>query len=200
MEAIRLGRDVEKAAELSPTLHIRVQAQQAATKPSVSPASPSEEDGAGKVQGPRPETGFRVTRAGASLGVADICRSLRFYRDQLGLRLSGGGGLRRPAYATPYRGRRPTSHSPSREHRTPDGRGCDVRAQRTRSRASVVLVLEVDDAHAAMPNSATGACQFLGRNHPRRGGGSRFVCVWTRYGYLVEIEEPRMKGGGWGGQ
>ncbi len=30
-------------------------------------------------------TGFRVTRAGAILGVADFAASLRFYRDQLGL-------------------------------------------------------------------------------------------------------------------
>jgi catechol 2,3-dioxygenase-like lactoylglutathione lyase family enzyme len=29
--------------------------------------------------------GFRVTRAGAILGVADFAASLRFYRDQLGL-------------------------------------------------------------------------------------------------------------------
>ena len=30
-------------------------------------------------------TGFKVTRAGAILGVADFAASLHFYRDQLGL-------------------------------------------------------------------------------------------------------------------
>jgi catechol 2,3-dioxygenase-like lactoylglutathione lyase family enzyme len=36
-------------------------------------------------------TGFKVTRAGAILGVAGFAASLHFYRDQLGLEVVVGG-------------------------------------------------------------------------------------------------------------
>ena len=131
-------------------------------------------------------TGFKVTRAGAILGVADFTASLRFYRDQLGLEVLAV--YDDPPYATLAAAGARISLA-EQDHPAPDRPGVLMSAPADRSRASVVLVLEVDDADAAHAELAGRDVPFLARIHHPPWGGSRFFCV-DPDGYLVEIEEP----------
>jgi catechol 2,3-dioxygenase-like lactoylglutathione lyase family enzyme len=132
-------------------------------------------------------TGFRVTRAGAILGVADYAASLRFYRDQLGLEVLAI--YEDPPYATLTAAGARISLA-EQNHPAPDRPGVVMAAPADRSRANVVLVLEVDDAHAARQELGDRGVPFLADIHYPPWGGSRFFCV-DPDGYLVEIEEPR---------
>lgn len=130
--------------------------------------------------------GFRVRRAGAILGVADFAASLSFYRDQLGLEV-----LARyddPPYATLTAAGARISLA-EQGHAAPDRPGVVMSAPTDRSRANVVLVLEVDDAAAAHSELGERGVIFLAQVHHPPWGGSRFFCV-DPDGYLVEIEEP----------
>ena len=131
-------------------------------------------------------TGFSVTRAGAILGVADFAASLRFYRDQLGLEVLAV--YEDPPYATLTTAGARISLA-EQGHPAPDRPGVMMSAPRDRSRANVVLVLEVDDAHAAHQELGDRGVPFLAEIHYPPWGGSRFFCV-DPDGYLVEIEEP----------
>jgi catechol 2,3-dioxygenase-like lactoylglutathione lyase family enzyme len=131
-------------------------------------------------------TGFKVTRAGAILGVADFTASLRFYRDQLGLEVLAV--YDDPPYATLAAAGARISLA-EQDHPAPDRPGVLMSAPADRSRASVVLVLEVDDADAAHTELAGRDVPFLAGIHHLPWGGSRFFCV-DPDGYLVEIEEP----------
>ncbi len=131
-------------------------------------------------------TGFRITRAGAILGVADFAASLRFYRDQLGLEVLAV--YDDPPYATLTAAGARISLA-EQNHPAPDRPGVLMSAPADRSRASVVLVLEVDDAGAAHAELGDRGVPFLAEIHHPPWGGSRFFCV-DPDGYLVEIEEP----------
>jgi catechol 2,3-dioxygenase-like lactoylglutathione lyase family enzyme len=131
-------------------------------------------------------TGFRVTRAGAILGVADFAASLRFYRDQLGLEVLAV--YEDPPYATLTAAGARISLA-EQDHPAPDRPGVMMSAPMDRSRANVVLVLEVDDAQAAHQELGERGVPFLAEIHYPPWGGSRFFCV-DPDGYLVEIEEP----------
>jgi catechol 2,3-dioxygenase-like lactoylglutathione lyase family enzyme len=131
-------------------------------------------------------TGFRVTRAGAILGVADFAASLRFYRDQLGLEVLAV--YEDPPYATLTAAGARISLA-EQDHPAPDRPGVMMSAPMDRSRANVVLVLEVDDAQAAHQELGDRGVPFLAEIHYPPWGGSRFFCV-DPDGYLVEIEEP----------
>lgn len=131
-------------------------------------------------------TGFSVTRAGAILGVADFAASLRFYRDQLGLEVLAV--YDDPPYATLTAAGARISLA-EQDHQAPDRPGVVMSAPADRSRASVVLVLEVDDAGAARSELGAKGVPFLAGIHHPPWGGSRFFCV-DPDGYLVEIEEP----------
>ncbi len=131
-------------------------------------------------------TRFRVTRAGAILGVADFPASLRFYRDQLGLEVVAV--YEDPPYATLTAGGARISLA-EQNHPAPDRPGVAMSALTDRSRANVVLVLEVDDAHAAHQELGDRGVPFLAEIYHPPWGGSRFFCV-DPDGYLVEIEEP----------
>jgi catechol 2,3-dioxygenase-like lactoylglutathione lyase family enzyme len=131
-------------------------------------------------------TGFRVTRAGAILGVADFAASLRFYRDQLGLEVLAV--YEDPPYATLTAAGARISLA-EQDHPAPDRPGVTMSAPMDRSRANVVLVLEVDDAQAAHQELGDRGVPFLAEIHYPPWGGSRFFCV-DPDGYLVEIEEP----------
>jgi catechol 2,3-dioxygenase-like lactoylglutathione lyase family enzyme len=131
-------------------------------------------------------TGFRITRAGAILGVADFAASLRFYRDQLGLEVLAV--YEDPPYATLTAAGARISLA-EQDHPAPDRPGVMMSAPVDRSRASVVLVLEVDDAQAAHQELGDRGVPFLAEIHYPPWGGSRFFCV-DPDGYLVEIEEP----------
>lgn len=130
--------------------------------------------------------GFKVTRAGAILGVADFAASLRFYRDQLGLEVLAL--YDDPPYATLTAAGARISLA-EQGHPAPDRPGVVMSAPADRSRASVVLVLEVDDADAAHARLGDRGVPFLAPVHHPPWGGSRFFCV-DPDGYLVEIEEP----------
>jgi len=131
-------------------------------------------------------TDFRVTRAGAILGVADFAASLRFYRDQLGLEVLAV--YEDPPYATLTAAGARISLA-EQHHPAPDRPGVLMVAPTDRSRANVVLVLEVDDAQAARQELSDRDVPFLAGIHYPPWGGSRFFCV-DPDGYLVEIEEP----------
>jgi catechol 2,3-dioxygenase-like lactoylglutathione lyase family enzyme len=131
-------------------------------------------------------TGFRVTRAGAILGVADFAESLRFYRDQLGLEVVTV--YEDPPYATLTAAGARISLA-EQDHPAPDRPGVMMSAPMDRSQANVVLVLEVDDAQAAHQELGDRGVPFLAEIHYPPWGGSRFFCV-DPDGYLVEIEEP----------
>ncbi len=131
-------------------------------------------------------TGFSVTRAGAILGVADFAASLRFYRDQLGLEVLAV--YDDPPYATLTAAGARISLA-EQDHQAPDRPGVVMSAPADRSRANVVLVLEVDDADAAHSELGAKGVPFLADIHHPPWGGSRFFCV-DPDGYLVEIEEP----------
>jgi catechol 2,3-dioxygenase-like lactoylglutathione lyase family enzyme len=131
-------------------------------------------------------TGFRVTRAGAILGVANFAASLRFYRDQLGLEVLAA--YEDPPYATLTAAGARISLA-EQDHPAPDRPGVMMSAPMDRSRANVVLVLEVDDAQAAHQELGDRGVPFLAEVHYPPWGGSRFFCV-DPDGYLVETEEP----------
>jgi catechol 2,3-dioxygenase-like lactoylglutathione lyase family enzyme len=131
-------------------------------------------------------TGFKVTRAGAILGVADFAASLHFYRDQLGLEVQAV--YDDPPYATLTAAGTRISLA-EQNHPAPDRPGVVMSAPADRSRANVVVTLEVEDAYAARKELAGRDVPFLAEiNHPP-WGGSRFFCV-DPDGYLIEIEEP----------
>lgn len=131
-------------------------------------------------------TDFRVTRAGAILAVADFAASLRFYRDQLGLEVLAT--YEDPPYATLIAAGARISLA-EQNHPAPDRPGVVMSAPVDRSRADVVLVLEVDDAQAAHQELGNRGVPFLAEIYRPPWGGSRFFCV-DPDGYLVEIEEP----------
>jgi len=131
-------------------------------------------------------TGFRVTRAGAILAVADFGASLRFYRDQLGLEVSAV--YDDPPYATLTAAGARISLA-EQQHPAADRPGVTMAAPADRSVANVVLVLEVDDADAARVELSGRGVPFLAGIYRPPWGGSRFFCV-DPDGYLVEIEEP----------
>jgi len=127
-----------------------------------------------------------VTRAGAILAVSDFDASLTFYRDRLGLELVAS--YDDPPYATLLAAGARISLA-EQGHAAPDRPGVTMSAPADRSRANVVLVLEVDDADAVHHELATEGVQFLAEPYSPPWGGSRFFCV-DPDGYLVEIEQP----------
>jgi catechol 2,3-dioxygenase-like lactoylglutathione lyase family enzyme len=131
-------------------------------------------------------TGFRLTRAGAILAVADFAASLRFYRDQLGLEVLAV--YDDPPYATLTAAGARISLA-EQHHPAADRPGVSMSAPADPSTANVVLVLEVDDADAAYTELSVRGVPFLAEIYHPPWGGSRFFCV-DPDGYLVEIEEP----------
>ena len=103
-------------------------------------------------------TAFQVTRAGAILGVANFAASLRFYRDQLGLEVLAD--CDDPPYATLAAAGARISLA-EQNHQAPDRPGVVMSAPASRSRANVVLVLEVDNARAAREQLGGRGVQFL---------------------------------------
>jgi predicted enzyme related to lactoylglutathione lyase len=64
-----------------------------------------------------------------------------------------------------------------------------MRAPNDPSEASVVLVLEVEDARAVHRELKAEGVRFLAEPYEPPWGGCRFFCV-DPDGYLVEIEQP----------
>jgi catechol 2,3-dioxygenase-like lactoylglutathione lyase family enzyme len=131
-------------------------------------------------------TRLDVRRAGAILAVSNVERSLAFYRDALGLELEAL--YDDPPYATLLSAGARISLA-EQGHPAEDRPGIELAAPRDPSLASVVLVLEVDDAAGAHERLAAEGVSFLAEPYRPPWGGVRFFCP-DPDGYLVEIEQP----------
>lgn len=129
---------------------------------------------------------FAVNRAGAILAVSDFDRSLAFYQGTLGLHVEAV--YEDPNYATLVSAGARISLA-EQGHPAEDRPGVTMVAPEDRSKANVVLVLEVDDAWAVYRELEADGVQFLAEPFEPPWGGCRFFCV-DPDGYLVEIEQP----------
>jgi catechol 2,3-dioxygenase-like lactoylglutathione lyase family enzyme len=125
-------------------------------------------------------------RAGAILAVANVERSLAFYRDRLGFEVEAR--YDDPPYATLALAGMRLSLA-EQGHPADDRPGVAMAAPLDPSRADVVLVVEVDDARSEHHRLANEGVHFLAEPYEPAWGGCRFFCV-DPDGYLVEIEEP----------
>lgn len=125
-------------------------------------------------------------RAGAILAVADVERSVAFYRDALGFGVEAL--YDDPPYATLTLAGSRLSLA-EQGHPADDRPGIELTAPADPSRASVVLVVEVDDARAEHERLGGLGVRFLAEPYEPPWGGCRFFCV-DPDGYLVEVEQP----------
>ena len=125
-------------------------------------------------------------RAGAILAVADVDRSVAFYRDRIGFDVEAL--YDDPPYATLSLAGVRLSLA-EQGHPAEDRPGVAMTAPADPGRANVVLVVEVEDAHAEHGRLAANGVQFLAEPYEPPWGGCRFFCV-DPDGYLVEIEQP----------
>ncbi len=125
-------------------------------------------------------------RAGAILAVADVERSLAFYRDLIGFEVEAT--YDDPPYATLTLAGTRLSLA-EQGHPAEDRPGVTMTAPDDPSKANVVLVVEVDDARAVHAELEGKGARFLAEPYEPPWGGCRFFCV-DPDGYLVEIEQP----------
>jgi catechol 2,3-dioxygenase-like lactoylglutathione lyase family enzyme len=124
-------------------------------------------------------------RAGAILAVADVGRSVAFYRDRIGFEVEAL--YDDPPYATlTLAGARLSLAEEG--HAAEDRPGVVLTAPADPARANVVLVVETDDARAEHRRLAGEGVRFLAEPYEPPWGGCRFFCV-DPDGYLVEIEQ-----------
>jgi len=143
-------------------------------------------------------------RAGAILAVADVGRSVAFYRDLIGFEVEAL--YDDPPYATLTLAGARLSLA-EQGHPADDRPGVELAPPADPSRADVVLVVEVEDARAEHRRLAGADVRFLAEPYEPPWGGCRFFCV-DPDGYLVEIEQPagvgltepaESEGAGWAG-
>jgi catechol 2,3-dioxygenase-like lactoylglutathione lyase family enzyme len=127
-----------------------------------------------------------ATRAGVILAVADVDRSLAFYRDALGAEVEAL--YDDPPYATlTVAG---TRLSLAEQGHPPEDRpGIELAAPSDPSRAGAILVVEVGDARAEHARLSDLGVHFLADPFEPPWGGCRFFCV-DPDGHLVEVEQP----------
>jgi catechol 2,3-dioxygenase-like lactoylglutathione lyase family enzyme len=125
-------------------------------------------------------------RAGAILAVADVERSVAFYRDRIGFEVEAL--YDESSYATLALAGTRLSLA-EQGHPAEDRPGVSMSAPADPSQVNVVLVVEVDDAHAEHRRLAKAGVRFLADPYEPPWGGCRFFCV-DPDGYLVEIEQP----------
>ena len=125
-------------------------------------------------------------RAGVILAVADVERSLTFYRELIGFEVEAT--YDDPAYATLVLAGTRLSLA-EQGHPAEDRPGVAMTVPEDASRANVVLVVEVDDARAVHAELDDKGVRFLAEPYEPPWGGCRFFCV-DPDGYLVEIEQP----------
>jgi catechol 2,3-dioxygenase-like lactoylglutathione lyase family enzyme len=118
--------------------------------------------------------------------VADVGRSVAFYRDRIGFELEAL--YDDPPYATLTLAGSRLSLA-EQGHPAEDRPGVALTAPADRARANVVLVVEVDDARAEHRRLADAGVRFLAEPYEPPWGGCRFFCV-DPDGYLVELEQP----------
>jgi catechol 2,3-dioxygenase-like lactoylglutathione lyase family enzyme len=124
-------------------------------------------------------------RAGAILAVADVRRSVAFYRDALGFEVEAL--YDDPPYATLALAGTRLSLA-EQGHAADDRPGVDLEAPRDPGRANALLVVEVADARAEHERLGSLGVRFLADPYEPPWGGCRFFCV-DPDGYLVEIEQ-----------
>lgn len=129
---------------------------------------------------------FVAARMGTILAVANLERSLAFYRDALGFKVEAT--YDDPPYATLARTGARLSLA-EQGHAAEDRPGVAMTAPRDRSQANVVLVLEVEDCLAVHGALGEEGVPFLAEPYSPPWGGHRFFCI-DPDGYLVEIEQP----------
>jgi catechol 2,3-dioxygenase-like lactoylglutathione lyase family enzyme len=127
-----------------------------------------------------------VRRAGAILAVADVGRSVAFYRDQLGFEVEAV--YDEPPYATLVLSGTRLSLA-EQGYPAQDRPGVEMVAPADPAQASVLLVVEVDDARTEHERLSAAGVRFLAEPYEPPWGGCRFFCV-DPDGYLVEIEQP----------
>jgi catechol 2,3-dioxygenase-like lactoylglutathione lyase family enzyme len=125
-------------------------------------------------------------RAGAILAVADVDRSVAFYRDRIGFEIEAL--YDDPPYATLRLAGSRLSLA-EQGHEAEDRPGVAMKAPVDPTQANVVVVVETDDARAEHRRLAGEGVRFLAEPYEPPWGGCRFFCV-DPDGYLVEIEEP----------
>ena len=129
---------------------------------------------------------FEVKRVGTILAVADVERSVAFYRERLGFEVEALYDT--PPYATLVREGVRLSLG-EQGHDAEDRPGVAMVAPRDRSELPVVLVLEVADAAAVHAQLSGEGATMLAEPFAPPWGGLRFFVV-DPDGYLVEIEQP----------
>jgi catechol 2,3-dioxygenase-like lactoylglutathione lyase family enzyme len=127
-----------------------------------------------------------ASRAGAILAVADVDRSVAFYRDLIGFEVEAL--YDDPPYATLVLAGSRLSLA-EQGHPAEDRPGVGLAVHADRSTADVVLVVEVEDARAEHRRLDGEGARFLAEPYEPPWGGCRFFCV-DPDGYLVEIEQP----------
>jgi catechol 2,3-dioxygenase-like lactoylglutathione lyase family enzyme len=125
-------------------------------------------------------------RAGVILAVADVARSVEFYRDRLGFDVEAL--YEDPPYATLTLAGSRLSLA-AQGYAAEDRQGVELVAPVDPSHAYVVLVVEVEDARAEHRRLAGEGVHFLAEPYEPPWGGCRFFCV-DPDGYLVEVEQP----------
>jgi len=127
-----------------------------------------------------------ATRVGVILAVADVERSVAFYRDALGFEVEAV--YDDPPYATLVLAGTRLSFA-EQGHAAEDRPGVDLEVPRDPWRADALLVVEVADARAEHARLGELGIRFLAEPYEPPWGGCRFFCV-DPDGYLVEIEQP----------
>jgi catechol 2,3-dioxygenase-like lactoylglutathione lyase family enzyme len=125
-------------------------------------------------------------RAGAILAVADVERAVAFYRDRLEFEVEAV--YDDPPYATLTLAGTRLSLA-EQGHDVEDRPGVSMTAPADSSQASVVIVVEVDDARGEHARLAEAGVRFLAEPYEPPWGGCRFFCL-DPDGYLIEIEQP----------
>ena len=127
-----------------------------------------------------------VTRAGTILAVADIGRSLAFYRDMLAFEVEAT--YDDPPYATLARAGARLSLA-EQGHPAEDRPGVSMIAPADPSRLAAILVLEVHDCLQAHRELTAAGVRFLAEPYSPPWGGHRCFAV-DPDGNLVELEQP----------
>jgi catechol 2,3-dioxygenase-like lactoylglutathione lyase family enzyme len=129
---------------------------------------------------------LEVSRAGAILAVADLERSLAFYRDRLGFELEAV--YEDPPYATLTRSGSRLSLA-EQGHEAEDRPGVELLAPADPSRLAAMLVLEVSDCMGAYRELSAAGVGFLAQPYSPPWGGHRCFALDPDRN-LVELEQP----------
>jgi len=127
-----------------------------------------------------------VRRAGVILAVADVDRSVAFYRDRLGFDVEAL--YDDPPYATLARAGARVSLA-EQGHPAEDRPGVTMNAPGDPSSLQVALVLEMTGVREAYEELSAAGARFLAEPYSPPWGGCRCFVV-DPDGYLVELEEP----------